>query len=75
MRPVYKKNPEIMSKTYDIFVAEKIWDVNNGIPKASVSFTANYMKRLGKIKGKAPAYEDIVDTSVTKAALAKAGKI
>lgn len=75
VRPVYKKNPEIMSKTYDVFVAEKIWGVNNGIPKASVSFTADYMKRLGKIKGKVPSYEDIVDTSVTKAALAKAGKI
>ena len=43
--------------------------------RGEVSFTANYMKRLGKIKGKAPSYEDIVDTSVTKAALAKAGKI
>ena len=40
VRPTYKKNPEIMSKTYDIFVAEKFWGVNNGIPKASVSFTA-----------------------------------
>ena len=53
-----------MSKTYDVFVAEKIWGLNNGIPKASVSFTADYMKRLGKIKGKVPSYEDIVDTSV-----------
>ena len=75
VRPVYKKNPEIMSKTYDVFVAEKIWGVNNGIPKSSVSFTADYMKRLGKIKGAVPSYEDIVDTGVTKAALAKAGEI
>ncbi len=75
VRPVYKKNPDVMSKTYDIFVAEKMWGVNNGIPKASVAYTTNYMKRLGKIKDKVPSYEDIVDTSVTGAALKKAGKI
>ncbi len=75
VRPVYKKNPDVMSKTYDIFVKERIWGVNNGIPANSISFTANYMKRLGKIKGDIPSYEDIVDTSVTKAALSRAGKI
>ena len=75
IRPVYQKYPNLMSKTYDIFVEDKIWSVNNGLPKKWIEWTNDFNTKLKKYKGAAPSYDDLVDTSVASAALAKAGEV
>lgn len=75
VKPVYKNHPNIMSKTYDIFVEEKIWSVNNGLPKAWIDWTNDFNTKLNKYKGPAPSYDTLVDSEVAKAALGKVGEI
>lgn len=75
VRPVYKKNPDVISKTYDIFVKERMWSVNSGLPKAHVAWTANFMQKLGKIKGKVPGYADLIDVGIANESLGRLGKI
>jgi len=75
IRPVYQKYPNLMSKTYDIFVEDKIWSVNNGMPRKTIEWTNGFNTKLKKYKGAAPSYDDLVDTSVASAALAKAGEV
>ncbi|MFQ5656664.1 MAG: ABC transporter substrate-binding protein [Candidatus Methylomirabilales bacterium] len=74
-KPVYKKHPDIMSKTYDIFVKDRIWSVNNGLPKATIKWTNEFNVSLKKYKGAAPSYGDLIDQGIAKDALAKAGEV
>lgn len=74
-RPVYRKNPDVIGKTYDIFVKERMWAVNSGLPRANVAWTASFMKKLGKIKGKVPSYASLVETSIGKEALDRLGRV
>lgn len=75
LKPVYQKHPDIMSKTYDIFIAEKIWSVNNGMPKKTIDWTNDFNTKLKKYKGAAPSYEVLVDSNVADAALKKVGEV
>ncbi len=72
---VYKKHPGIVSNTYDIFVKDRIWSVNNGMPRATVKWTNEFNTSLKKYKGAAPSYGDLIDQGIAKDALAKAGKV
>ena len=72
---VYKKHPGIVSNTYDIFVKDRIWSVNNGMPRASVKWTNEFNTSLKKYKGAAPSYGDLIDQGIAKDALAKAGEV
>ncbi len=77
--PIFVKHtgyPEkILSETYDFMVKECIWDANSGLGAERVKFTADLMTRVGNIKeGKTPSYDDIVDTTFAKKALAQAGE-
>jgi len=74
-KKVYKKHGDITSKTYDIFVKDRIWSVNNGMPKATVKWTNEFNTSLKKYKGAAPSYEDLIDQGIAKDALAKAGEV
>ncbi len=74
-KPVYMKHADITSKTYDIFVKDRIWAVNNGIPKATVKWTNEFNVGLKKYKGAAPSYRDLIDQGIAKDALAKAGEV
>ncbi len=75
IKPVYKEHPNIMSKTFDIFVEEKMWSVNNGLPRKTIEWTNNFNAKLKKYKGAAPSYDDLVDSNVARAALAKMGEV
>ncbi len=39
IKPIYQEHPDLMSNTYDTFVQERIWSVNNGLPKAWIDWT------------------------------------
>ena len=75
LRPVYKKNFEVVEKTYDIFVKERIWAVNNGMPKKSIEWTSRFLKNLNKIKTAIPPPDTFIATDVTRAALAQVGEV
>ena len=75
MRPVYIKNFEVVEKTYDFFVKERIWAVNNGLPKKTIEWTGEFLKKLNKIKVAVPPPATFVATEVTKAALDKMGEV
>lgn len=75
IKPIYQKHPDIMSKTYDIFVAEKIWSVNSGLPKKWVDWTNNFNKELKKYKGDSPSFDTLVAVDIANAALKKAGEV
>jgi ABC-type nitrate/sulfonate/bicarbonate transport system substrate-binding protein len=74
-KKVYKKHADITSNTYDIFVKDRIWSVNNGMPKATVKWTNEFNTGLKKYKGAAPSYGDLIDRGIAKDALAKAGEV
>ena len=65
----------IISESYDFMVKNCIWDANSGIGPERVNFTAELMTKAGNIEaGKTPSYEDMVDQSFAKEALAKLGE-
>jgi ABC-type nitrate/sulfonate/bicarbonate transport system substrate-binding protein len=69
----YPKN--IVEESYDFMVKNCIWDANTGLGAERVNFTANLMTKVGNIpEGKTPAYDDIVDASFAKKAIAKLGE-
>ncbi|MGH9808700.1 MAG: hypothetical protein ACRD9W_15895, partial [Terriglobia bacterium] len=66
---------KIIEETYDLLVKACIWDANTGLSPERVNFTANLMTKVGNIPaGKTPKYDDIVDTSFAKKAIAKLGE-
>ena len=66
---------KILSDTYDFMVKECIWDANSGLSAERVNFTTDLMAKVGNIKeGKTPSYDDIVDTSFAKKAIADLGE-
>ena len=75
MRPVYKKNFELIGKTYDYFVKERIWAVNNGMPKKTIEWTAQFLKKLKKIKTAIPPADSFIATDVGRMALSKVGEV
>jgi hypothetical protein len=59
----------------DFLVKNCIWDANSGLSKERIDFTANLMTKVGNIKqGKTPKYEDVVDTTFAKKAIAELGE-
>jgi ABC-type nitrate/sulfonate/bicarbonate transport system substrate-binding protein len=75
IKPVFKDHPNIMNKTFDIFVEEKIWSVNNGLPRKTIEWTNNFNTKLKKYKGAAPSYDQLVDSGIAAAALKKVGEV
>jgi NitT/TauT family transport system substrate-binding protein len=66
---------KVVTEAYDTLVKACIWDANSGLSPERVDFTANLMTKVGNIPaGKTPKYDDVVDTSFAKAALAKLGE-
>lgn len=66
---------KILSESFDFLVKSCIWDANSGLGPERVNFTAGLMTKVGNIKeGKTPKYEDVVDTSLAKEAIAKIGE-
>jgi ABC-type nitrate/sulfonate/bicarbonate transport system substrate-binding protein len=66
---------KIISESLDFLVKNCIWDANSGLSKERIDFTANLMTKVGNIKqGKTPKYEDIVDTTFAKKAIAQLGE-
>ena len=66
---------KIISESYDFLVKNCIWDANSGLSKERVDFTANLMTKVGNIKpGKTPSYDDVVDASFAKKAIATMGQ-
>src|SRR5690348_16387461 len=66
---------KIISESLDFLVKNCIWDANSGLSKERIDFTANLMTKVGNIKqGKTPTYEDVVDTTFAKKAIAELGE-
>lgn len=64
-------NREILSETYDTFLADDLFPDDNGYPQEMVDFTADQQVELGNIEESAkPAYEDLVDTTIYDDAVA-----
>jgi ABC-type nitrate/sulfonate/bicarbonate transport system substrate-binding protein len=65
----------ILEQSFDYMVKECIWDANSGLGAERTDFTADLMTKVGNIKpGKTPKYEDIVDASFAKKAIAQLGE-
>jgi len=56
-------------------VSERIWAVNNGLPKESIAWTNKFNAGLKKYKGAPPSYTKLIDVSILKDALAKSGAV
>ena len=66
---------KIISDTYDFMVKNCIWDANTGLGPERYNFTANLMTKVGNIKeGKTPKYEDLIDATFAKKAIAELGE-
>jgi NitT/TauT family transport system substrate-binding protein len=66
---------QVISETYDFMVKNCIWDANSGLGSERINFTGELMEKAGNIeKGKVPKYEDIVDLSFAKKAIADLGE-
>ena len=66
---------KIVEDTYDFLVKSCIWDANTGLSPERINFTSALMTRVGNIeKGKTPKYEDVVDTTFAKKAMADLGE-
>lgn len=62
---------EILSDTYDTFIAEGLWEYDNGYPQDMVEYTIDQQVELGNItEDQRPTYEDLVDPSIYEDALA-----
>ena len=75
IKPIYQEHPDLMSNTYDTFVQERIWSVNNGLPKAWIDWTNQFNAGLKKYKGAPPSYSALIDVGIATDALAKAGEV
>jgi ABC-type nitrate/sulfonate/bicarbonate transport system substrate-binding protein len=65
---------KVVEDTYDFMVKSCIWNANTGLAKDRVEFTSKLMEKVGNIeKGKAPSFEDAVDTTFAKKAMADLG--
>jgi NitT/TauT family transport system substrate-binding protein len=65
----------ILEQSFDYMVKECIWDANSGLSVERTDFTADLMTKVGNIKpGKTPKYDDIVDASFAKKAIAQLGE-
>ncbi|MGH7307561.1 MAG: ABC transporter substrate-binding protein [Candidatus Rokuibacteriota bacterium] len=73
--PAYEQHPDIIEKTYAVFVKERIWSVNSGLPRASVEWTNNFNTKLNRYKGAPPTYDQLVDARIGTEALATAGEV
>lgn len=66
---------KIISDTYDFMVKNCIWDANTGLGPERYTFTADLMTKVGNIKeGKTPKYEDLIDATFAKKAVAELGE-
>lgn len=62
---------DILSETYDIFIAEGLWEYDNGYPQDMVEYTIDQQVELGNITDdQRPSYEDLVDPTIYEDALA-----
>jgi hypothetical protein len=66
---------DILAKSFDFLVQQCIWDANSGLAPERTNFTAELMTKVGNIKpDKTPKYDDIVDASFAKKAIAQLGE-
>ena len=65
----------ILEQSFDFMVKECIWDANSGLGPERTNFTAELMTNVGNIKpGKTPKYDDIIDGSFARKAIAQLGE-
>ena len=66
---------DILAKSFDFLVQQCIWDANSGLGPERTNFTAQLMTKVGNIKeGKTPTYDQIVDATFAKKAIAQLGE-
>lgn len=66
---------EIVEQTYDFMIKNCMWDANTGLNPERINFTSDLMTKVGNIeKGKTPTYDEAIDTTFAKAAIAQLGE-
>jgi ABC-type nitrate/sulfonate/bicarbonate transport system substrate-binding protein len=66
---------DVAEKALDYMIKECIWDANSGLGAERINFTGALMEKVGNIEaGKAPKYDDVVDTSFAKDAIKELGE-
>ena len=66
---------DVLTQSYEYLVQQWIWYANSCLGPERTNFTAALMTKVGNIKaGKTPKYEDIVDTTFAKKAIAQLGE-
>ncbi len=66
---------KVLADSFDFLVKQCIWDANSGLSAERINFTANLMTKIGNIKpGKTPTYDDVVDATFAKKAIADLGE-
>lgn len=70
----YTKQPRwALDKAYDIFVEDKIWTVNAGLPMKSVEWTNDLNEKMKQYDGPKPSADKLVDLSVAQEAVKSLG--
>ncbi len=70
----YTKQPRwALEKAYDVFIEEKIWTVNAGLPRQTVEWTNDLNQKMGQYDGPKPAVDKLADFSVAQEAVKSLG--
>lgn len=62
-----------LDKAYDVFVEERLWTVNAGLPVKSVEWTNDLNEKMKQYDGPKPPVEKLVDLTVAQDALKSLG--
>jgi ABC-type nitrate/sulfonate/bicarbonate transport system substrate-binding protein len=70
----YTKQPRwALDKAYDVFIEDKIWTVNAGLPLKSVEWTNDLNEKMKQYDGPKPSPDKLVDLSVAQEAVRSLG--
>lgn len=62
-----------LDKTYDVFIEERLWSVNAGLPVKSVEWTNELNEKMKQYDGPKPATDKLADFSVAQDAVKSLG--
>ena len=64
---------KVISQTYDFLKENCIWNANTGLSPTRINFTSKLMKKVHRISGAAPTYDQIVDKTFAAKAIKDLG--
>ncbi len=70
----YTKIPRwALEKAYDVFIEERIWTVNAGLPRKSVEWTNDLNEKMKQYDGPKPSADRLADSTVAQDAVKSLG--